>query len=290
MNWVKRHKTFCVCIGLLICVGIPSVINIIMSFNIIPSIGTENAEWLGFWGSFLGGIIGGLATLIGVLLTLKKMEKEENEKKRGEAPFLIPLRKDLTIYIDNKDKMHYFHNKFIKNNADELFKEYELININLINSGKNCALSIGGSWRAPEGEILQDYLSKHNIKNNFPKYFKSLNNKVYKCSNLNIQIIMPSESYLDECGIMSSEFTTYIAKLVECLVSERVSNNSTISFRNIPLGELVLDCDDVYGIKKIYKKYLMEMRLSGLTPQNEKKYSYYHLVIEFKLMNYENNI
>lgn len=76
-------------IGILIIVLLPIIVN---SYMLIPSHSFDRGStdaWISFFGSFYGGIIGGLATIIGIWLTLKyTKEKDESEKKRSVLPYL----------------------------------------------------------------------------------------------------------------------------------------------------------------------------------------------------------
>lgn len=41
-----------------------------------------NNDWIGFYGSIAGGLIGGMATLIGIMLTLEYNRRKDNEDRR----------------------------------------------------------------------------------------------------------------------------------------------------------------------------------------------------------------
>lgn len=51
--------------------------------------GGYDSNWLGFFESYLGGVLGGLATLVAVVYTiqLNKKEQEEKEEKEKEKIF-----------------------------------------------------------------------------------------------------------------------------------------------------------------------------------------------------------
>ena len=51
-------------------------------------------EWIGFWGSLIGGLLGGIFTFFGVLITLKYQKKE---KKREQNRLFYDLRPRLEI-------------------------------------------------------------------------------------------------------------------------------------------------------------------------------------------------
>ena len=58
---------------ILVIFGSPFFINLLCGFT-TPITNGNDVAWLGFFGSYLGGIIGGSLTLIGVLLTFKKQD------------------------------------------------------------------------------------------------------------------------------------------------------------------------------------------------------------------------
>ncbi|MCI2341777.1 hypothetical protein MO286_20270, partial [Clostridioides difficile] len=71
-SWIEKHKILTIFISviaiLIICIGLPSLINMVLYWDIKTHNSTDG-EWLSFWGSFLGGIFGGLATLGAILIT-----------------------------------------------------------------------------------------------------------------------------------------------------------------------------------------------------------------------------
>jgi len=68
--------------------GIPGLIYILSSVPIFPVGG--NNDWAGFWGGYIGAIIGGLVTLKGIDLTIKNAEDNGKKDKIDEIkPYLI---------------------------------------------------------------------------------------------------------------------------------------------------------------------------------------------------------
>lgn len=65
MKCTKRKRMHILVISGMVCLSLPVIINIVLSLNLIPSKYTNSGDWLGFWGSFLGSIIGGISTLGG---------------------------------------------------------------------------------------------------------------------------------------------------------------------------------------------------------------------------------
>ncbi|MBU8729147.1 hypothetical protein KM915_03635 [Cytobacillus oceanisediminis] len=93
----KRQKY--VLIFVLIIFLTPTLFLAIDFFNLNSYIGfTINYDWLGFFGGFLGGTFGGVATFMGVYLTLKYHKNADYEKNRLS---IIPILEYKIRY--NKD-------------------------------------------------------------------------------------------------------------------------------------------------------------------------------------------
>lgn len=94
-KWLSEHYKSCIVITILL---IPVVIAFCVSANWIrwPKIEGHN-DWIGFWGSYTGAIIGGIITLI----VLNKTLEENRNTKIGEEKreFFRKLIEDVT-YMD----------------------------------------------------------------------------------------------------------------------------------------------------------------------------------------------
>lgn len=102
MKRVLREHWFCfLLLVFLVLVLIPLIVVALVSCHLIVTDTTNN--WIGFWGSYFGAIIGSLTTIGGVYFTInnerekqkedeRKKEKEIKEKKRTDViPFLGSL-------------------------------------------------------------------------------------------------------------------------------------------------------------------------------------------------------
>jgi len=81
INWIT------IGIYLTIIILISLIIYGLLFLNFPPSPnGTSNTDWLQFWGSYIGGVIGGMTTLGGVYYTLKHQDndKDDNEDFQSE--------------------------------------------------------------------------------------------------------------------------------------------------------------------------------------------------------------
>lgn len=79
-NILKNLKIIIV-IAVIVMVGVPVLLNVLLCVSIPTASDLGNKEWIGFWGSYIGGCFGGLCTLITIYLTIRYYEKQENEHK-----------------------------------------------------------------------------------------------------------------------------------------------------------------------------------------------------------------
>jgi len=90
----KKIYYFCIILLFLI----PIVVNQLMSFNIAKVYGDTNS-WIGFFGSYIGSIVSGLITFVGVLLTIKFTREES---RREKLPEKINNIEECLDYIEDK--------------------------------------------------------------------------------------------------------------------------------------------------------------------------------------------
>ena len=83
---------------LLFIVFSPIVIEKLIIANSYPS-GASNDGWTSFFGSYLGGVFGGIATLMAVLITVRNGKKEREEEIAREKEELI-RKSALIVYYD----------------------------------------------------------------------------------------------------------------------------------------------------------------------------------------------
>lgn len=68
-------------ITVLIMIVAPILVNVFMYFSFPTVKDLGNKEWIGFWGSYIGGCFGGFCTLVTIYLTIRYYEKQESEHK-----------------------------------------------------------------------------------------------------------------------------------------------------------------------------------------------------------------
>ncbi len=137
----------CVVIGIIL---IPLLINLgVLLCNFIPSAGT-NGDWFSFYGSFLGGVIGGSITLVGIYISIKSINK-------NVKPLVIPLSTTFFAYV-NSDSISISNEKF--NSEDEIHYEPAIyILIKAINVGSETAINLMITWNLQDNKYTKIYLS-----------------------------------------------------------------------------------------------------------------------------------
>lgn len=77
-------------ISLIFIILLPTITALLVSIHIID-INTNN-DWIGFYGSYLGSILGGIVTLFGIKITLENEKNKEQIKKQEQIMPNIVLR------------------------------------------------------------------------------------------------------------------------------------------------------------------------------------------------------
>ena len=75
---MKKRLLIIIFVSIAILGAIPCIIAGVSSMNIWPWL-TTDTDWLSFWGSYLGGISGGIVTIIVFLWTVEDGKFARNE-------------------------------------------------------------------------------------------------------------------------------------------------------------------------------------------------------------------
>ncbi|GEM_PF-5188010 len=75
IKWIMENKIKVILCVILLLVVVPTVIYFLSTLPVLPPGG--NNDWAGFWGGYLGAIVGGLFTLIVLLYTVSYNEKDK---------------------------------------------------------------------------------------------------------------------------------------------------------------------------------------------------------------------
>lgn len=170
-------------ISLIICI-IPILINYFIMGNDVPSF-WDNSDWAGFLGSYLGGIIGGLATLFAIYITTRETRTLEKDKRDNDE-------------LENKEKEKLLNRSY-------LIAE-EMDNLGLRLEGYNNS----GDIRILETENyieIENYINEQKIKTIKANYLKIKNigpNLVTNCEFKLIINIKDNDNYNEEYIINSS--------------------------------------------------------------------------------------
>ncbi len=92
LRTTNSKKAIIICISiLLILFAIPSIANMVFirwEINTAEDLG--NVEWLGFWGSYLGGVVGCAAALIALFITFKQQEQHHIDMCETDRLRMLP--------------------------------------------------------------------------------------------------------------------------------------------------------------------------------------------------------
>lgn len=88
---------------------IPVLVNILfLSWGTTITNGETNS-WIGFFGSYIGSTIGGLLTLVGVIMTIDSQKKDfENEQKLKAKKLLLLMREETSSNLTMIKKLDNF--------------------------------------------------------------------------------------------------------------------------------------------------------------------------------------
>jgi hypothetical protein len=101
----RNYKTIIILFAFILMI-IPITVNNLMSFSITKVYGDTNA-WIGFLGGYIGAIISGFITFLGVLLTL---EFTKSEASKDKLPAKIDnLEECLDLIEDNIASLDHFN-------------------------------------------------------------------------------------------------------------------------------------------------------------------------------------
>ena len=88
-QWIKKYWWLPLCI--LFSFSLPLLVNIaFLKLNFKTGTDLNNVTWLGFWGSYLGGLLGSVAALIALFLTNRQQERYHSEEKESDRLRVLP--------------------------------------------------------------------------------------------------------------------------------------------------------------------------------------------------------
>lgn len=246
---------------------VPLILNI-LSVKLVILKNISSADWLGFWASYLGGIF----TLLGVILTLNKAESDRKRAEQELSPKIIP---NLSGYLQMARKIKKNENsdstiEFIPRHCSkDDSKNYDVISIDYFNIGQRPAIDVYMNIEKISYSVINAWMKKNNInvlskdkynniynmsKNKYGPYvmqisFKGVHNPIMECNSI----------------IMFSFLRSCIEE-----VSENLLRNCDINFKEgyrkqyceMPLANLIIEYNDIYKnsikqkkIRNVYSIY-----------------------------------
>lgn len=95
----KKYAPMIICLlVILVLVGVPLIVVVMVKYRWIITDTTN--EWIGFWGGYLGALIGGALTLVGVIITIKN---EEKVRKENEIRLMRPVLSGKIEILERRD-------------------------------------------------------------------------------------------------------------------------------------------------------------------------------------------
>ena len=110
MNFIRENKLL-VAVALFVTMAIPIAVGYIVQLPVFTMIAGDNSDWIGFWGSYVGGLISVIATFwIASFVSKEEFKRQtETEKKQAIENFKIELRidvlKELLVKIKELDAL-----------------------------------------------------------------------------------------------------------------------------------------------------------------------------------------
>lgn len=95
--WSKKSIWWAIAILVII----PIVVNALMFIPVGKAVST-NSVWIGFFGSYIGSILSGLFTLLGVMMTINDLKSREQEDKLPKQLMAID---DLIMFIGQQNRI-----------------------------------------------------------------------------------------------------------------------------------------------------------------------------------------
>ena len=80
-NSLSKVVKWILIIGSILILIIPVAVNLLLYLPVPTPGELGDSEWLSFWGSYIGGCLGGICTLLTIYLTMKYYEKQDANYK-----------------------------------------------------------------------------------------------------------------------------------------------------------------------------------------------------------------
>ncbi|WP_301108397.1 hypothetical protein [Sporosarcina sp.] len=152
MNLLKKHRftATVIIIGILLISVIPVCVNLLATNDIFKGSSGDFNSWLGFWGSFFGGIISGILTLGGVYIGINHERKYSLylryiSHKRQLDKFVEWVEKleNMALFTEKADIKFLNTFKKIESEGEDLINSISGLDISIYQEGRNLIYEYG---------------------------------------------------------------------------------------------------------------------------------------------------
>ncbi len=209
MNKYLKSKNFYIILLVITVIIMPIFINWLVTTNlsvsfIFDKIETNN-DWISFYGSYLGGIIGGLFTLFGVMLTINKNDKQRKRTDifQFENTFFklislhnnlaqdITIQKDAEEKISGRDALKWFSNELKNKYKTSIEEDYKTYDVDITLSVKYRIIK----------QVFEQMFNKH--ENSLSHYIRTFSNILKTINDVNNK-----DYYIDYTSILRAQLST----------------------------------------------------------------------------------
>lgn len=162
---MNKHKIQLLILGSLVVVVIlPVLLDIVVFGNSIAS-NLTNGEWAGFLGSYIGALLGGVATLTGIYLTIRANDNQRREDQ--EIMFKPSLRARIETKTDTGALCYEIVYNFNHPYFSDVQYEYAAISFENVGRGEITDMTVNISSEDEGQTAISQYLLFQGISDSF---------------------------------------------------------------------------------------------------------------------------
>lgn len=190
------HKEYIIKSSIIIC-ALPMIVYILVITPFPPSGNIGRDSWVGFFGSYLGGLLGGIGTLLAVIITTNQTRdiqeenkeetrsiQEENKREMARLNYLEVVKRNKPLVIAEEKDSGSLNGESIRFNIGQA-NDQNVYLIKITNSGEGLAKNITIEMAKTSGKIV-----KYRLPNLLQKE-KVLKTLIYGLQRCMIQMIHP---------------------------------------------------------------------------------------------------
>lgn len=160
----KYKKQLLILGSLVVVVTLPVLLDVVIFGNNIAS-NLTNGEWAGFLGSYIGALIGGLATLTGIYLTIRANDNQRREDQ--EMMFKPSLRARIETKTDTSSLGYEIIYNFNHPYFSDVGFEYAAISFENVGRGEITDMTVNVSSEDEGQTNISQYLLFQGISDSF---------------------------------------------------------------------------------------------------------------------------